>query len=96
MEPSLNVSGATQCERLCAATTVTSSANAVHVFLGQQGNVIVDDAASSRHMQSARCNIGRHHYICMTSGECSKRLGPLSLTAIAMDQNSFDCVTTQR
>jgi len=32
----------------------------------------------------------------MTSGKCGKRLGPLSLTAIAMDQNSFDCVTTQR
>jgi hypothetical protein len=53
MEPSLNVSRATQCECLCAAATVTSAANAVHVFLGQQWNVIVDDAASSRHMQSA-------------------------------------------
>jgi hypothetical protein len=53
MEPPFNVSRATQCECLCAAATVTSSANAMHVFLGQQWNVIVDDAASGWHVQSA-------------------------------------------
>jgi hypothetical protein len=31
----------------------------------------------------------------MASGECSKRLGSLSLTAIAMDENSLDGMTTQ-
>jgi hypothetical protein len=31
----------------------------------------------------------------MTSGECSKRFGSLSLAAVTMDQNRFDCVTTQ-
>jgi hypothetical protein len=52
MEPSLNVSRATQRERLGASATMASSTNAVHVFLGQQRNVIIDDAASSRHMQA--------------------------------------------
>jgi hypothetical protein len=53
MEPSLNISGATQCERLGASTTMASSTNTVDVFLGQQWNVIVDDATSSRHVQAA-------------------------------------------
>jgi hypothetical protein len=31
----------------------------------------------------------------MTSGECSKRFGSLSLTAITMDENSLDGMATQ-
>jgi hypothetical protein len=52
MEPPLNVSRATQRERLGASATMTSSTNTVDVLLRQQWNVIVDDAASSRHMQT--------------------------------------------
>jgi hypothetical protein len=31
----------------------------------------------------------------MTSGECGKRFGSLSLTAIAVDENRLDGMTTQ-
>jgi hypothetical protein len=96
MEPSLNISWATQCERLGASTTMASSTNTVDVFLGQQWNVIVDDATSSRHVQAARCNIGGHHYVCVTGGERGKRLGSLPLTAITMDQYGFDGMAAQR
>ena len=95
MEPSLNISRATQRERLRASATMASSANAVHVFLGQQRNVVIDDAASSRHMQSTRCNIGGHYHVCVTSGERRKCLGSLPLTAVTMDQYGFDGMAAQ-
>ena len=95
MEPSLNICRATQRESLGGSATMASSANAVHVFLGQQRNVVIDDAASSRHMQSARCNIGGHYHVCVTSGERRKCLGSLPLTAVTMDQYGFDGMAAQ-
>ena len=95
MEPSLNICWATQRECLGGSATMASSTNAVDVFLGQQRNVVIDDTASRRHMQSTRRNIGGHYYVCVTSGERRKCLGSLPLTAVTMDQYGFDGVAAQ-
>ena len=87
--------GRHECERLACGAHARGATDAMHVYLGVVGNVVVDDVADVRDVDAAAGQVGRHQHVELSAAEALHHAVALVLREVAMDLPAFDPVGMQ-
>jgi hypothetical protein len=60
------------------------AADAVHIIFRMLGDIVIDNVTHTGDVESARCDIGRHHDFVFAALESLQRFDPFTLGAIGM------------
>ena len=82
-----------QRHRQARRTRTPGAADAVHVILGVERHVEVEDRRQVGNVQTARCHVGGHQHIHLAGLESGQRLQPLILALVAMQGLRLQAIT---
>ena len=74
-----------EADRLTECACATGAADAMHVILRVEGELVVDDRRERLDVEAARCNVGGDHHARLAGLECGKSAVALLLILVAVN-----------
>ena len=74
------------CESKCVADVLrpAGASDAMHVIFRMLGHIVINDMTHAGDVESARCDVGRHHHFVFAALESLERFDPFALCPIGM------------
>ncbi len=75
-------------KRYChaAGAGARGPADAMHIIFWLRGQIEVDDMRNARHVNAARCDVGRDQHTCVAAAKLFERLLPRRLALVAVQR----------